>query len=252
MVRKWSYINNISTFFKLNNDLSNFKRHFKFKLFRKNTRFKFKGLYFTNFNRKQVIITKRRTNLKLYIVLSSNWVKPILNYKHIINFIQTKFLFQVSFPYAYNNITKVSNKLKDLLGLGLYGINVVRLKSKFFKNFLPINSKLPLDNTNITYNNKFFSSVLLYSINHLTKLNNIKFLLTSIEFTKNYFPYYLFSKNFFMQKNYYNMYSKVILLLVLKICVFLRKTLSNIYIPILCSLNYNNNSTLNIFKNNEL
>jgi hypothetical protein len=132
MVRKWSYINST------NSTPRNFSinTQFKFKIFRKNTRFKKSNLRHTFFVRKLEMLRRRRMGYSTYFNFSSLWALQFLKLKKLSNFIQTKYMFTYSTASLYSGflLGKKTN-LPTLIGKGRYALNVNFIKNSiFFKN----------------------------------------------------------------------------------------------------------------------
>jgi hypothetical protein len=199
MVRKWSYITNYSsnsikqlqnytthpkqynivsaTNFSINN--LKLVNRFRFKVFRKNTRFKSYSLGYTNFVRKTVSLGKRRTGWKNYVVISSSWVKPNLKYRQLVSFIQSKLLFQNAVPFpTVNTFTKNIVPVKNL-GSGLYGVNHSFLSKSLFSKFFVKPFK--------TKPSKTRSFIQSYNIKSLSKMHNSGLLIPSVSYDNSYY-----------------------------------------------------------------
>jgi ABC-type anion transport system duplicated permease subunit len=122
MVRKWSYISNNDTTLHLINYRAILHTKFKFKIFRKTTRFKKYNISYTNFVRTLPVLRKRRVDWKYYFILSSQWVKPLLKNKQFISFLQTKFLHNYTFSYNCLPIFQKKSQQLNLIGIGTYGL----------------------------------------------------------------------------------------------------------------------------------
>ena len=177
MIRKWSYI--IPS---LHNNLHNtpLKSRFKFKVFRKTTRFKKYNLSYTSFIRKQVVLKKRRVGWKKYIILSSDWVKPLLSLKHLVSFTQNKSLYTNTTTSPYFNIFSKKSQQLNLVGFGTYALNHTALNSKMLSFFNKNNKpKKP---------QKFTSNVQFNSLSNLDKLSNLGFNFPNLILNNNYYP----------------------------------------------------------------
>lgn len=185
MVRKWSYINKF-LFLQSNSSTLNFKvvPQFKFKIFRNNTRFKAYNLGYTSFTRIQPALQKRRSTLKNYLILSSCWVKPLLNYKKVVCFIQTKSLFPISIPYSYINFFKKNIIPFKKVGLGQVNLNYSKLKKSHYSKFFLNKSRYTSKNLNLF---KYTSSIQLKSYKSILSLKKSGFLLTCVSY--NHFFY---------------------------------------------------------------
>jgi len=124
VVRKWSYIKHahplIITKYNLisTESLPTFLKY-KFKTFKHFTRFKLYCIKFTNFTRIKNLIKKRRTYLKSYAIIVSFWVKLYLNYKKIINYIQSCNISLISI--CIPNVKIPLNKLSSGLNFYFFG-----------------------------------------------------------------------------------------------------------------------------------
>jgi hypothetical protein len=188
MVRKWSYINkDLSNFNFLQTTSLTFKTisRFKFKIFRNTTRFKSYNIGHTAFTRTQPAIQKRRSTWKSYLILSSDWVKPLLSYKKVVGFIQTKSMFHVSVPYPYIHFFKKNIIPITKVGLGQLNFNYSQLSKTYYSKFFLTNSKRSLFK-----NLKFFkysSLVQLKSYNSVISLKKLGFLLTFTTYNNLFF-----------------------------------------------------------------
>jgi hypothetical protein len=215
VVRKWSYIITFKSF--LSNPIVTFS-NFKFKIFRKNTRFKKYNLSVTSFIRKYPISRKRRFNLKFHVILSSEWVKQLFNLKQLSNSIQSKFVFSnlVYTPYKVD----FTYNLTNLIGLGKYSLNFTRVN--------PYLSKVVLQNK---YQINFTSSS---SLNNLLKLNNLGFLFSHVSYSNNKYPLNKPLKQY-LNSYQYNLYNvdiwNFILNLVLKNLLIIYKLLKLTTLP---------------------
>lgn len=137
MIRKWSYINqnkleNLTTNqnYSLTKTISRTNSiisKFKFKIFKKNTKFKNYNLKYTKFIRKNLSLRKRRLSWKPYFLISSIWVKFVIKYKKLISYTQSKMLHIYTITYThFSMFLKKSNQL-TLIGLGNYGINYTKI-----------------------------------------------------------------------------------------------------------------------------
>ena len=192
MIRKWSYINflkltpNDITLYNnyacIHNKINNLKlfKNFKLKVFRKNTRFKNFVTGPTKLNRRYISVVKRRFNLKNYLIVSSFWVKPFLKYKHVVNFIQNYYTFSVAGVIPYTKIFS-KEKLKDIYGIGLFGINYAPF-NKHITTKLLTNKKNYTDLSKRSIEKKIYPSVFFRSYTDIHKLNNLGFLLQTIKY----------------------------------------------------------------------
>lgn len=179
MVRKWSYIipsKNLNNSFltKLITTTNKVYKTFRFKIFRKNTRFKKYNLTNnTSFVRKYPIYRKRRSNWKFYVVLSSEWVKLMFLSRQLINFVQSKSIFTNSAHLSYK--INFTHNLNELVGLGSYSLSFTKINTQLITKFNRIGK---------VYNNIASSS----SLENLTKLNNSGFLLSYLVFSSDKYP----------------------------------------------------------------
>ena len=179
MVRKWSYIipsKNLNNSFltKLITTTNKVYKTFRFKIFRKNTRFKKYNLTNnTSFVRKYPIYRKRRSNWKFYVVLSSEWVKLMFLSRQLINFVQSKSIFTNSAHLSYK--INFTHNLNELVGLGSYSLSFTKINTQLITNFNRIGK---------VYNNIASSS----SLENLNKLNNSGFLLSYLVFSSDKYP----------------------------------------------------------------
>ena len=188
MVRKWSYITHPNTLTSpntsrdgsiirpkktLNTSICNFNTfaHFKFKIFRKNTRFKNYSLFSTIFVRRKVSLWNRRSDWKNYVVLSSKWVKLMSKQKHLISFSQSSNLFNFSFREPYPQFLKKNTA--DLVGVTSNKLNTR------FKSLLYTTTWQNLIQTSQINNQRVIQC---YSTTDLTKLEK----LTSLTFYLSY------------------------------------------------------------------
>jgi len=188
VIRKWSYIksiilitgkqtthNNPITLF--NNTLNS---RFRFKVFRKNTRFKKYNLSYTNFMRKQVVLKKRRVGWKSYVILSSNWVKPLLKLKQLVNFTQSKLIHPYSTTYSHPKIFKQPSPQLSLVGLGTHSLSHTSLNMKMV-NFFKTKQL-------VIKPNKFFSNTYFNSLQSIDKLGTLGFIFPNLLYGNNYYP----------------------------------------------------------------
>lgn len=179
MVRKWSYIipsKNLNNSFltKLITTTNKVYKTFRFKIFRKNTRFKKYNLTNnTSFVRKYPIYRKRRSNWKFYVVLSSEWVKLMFLSRQLINFVQSKSIFTNSAHLSYK--INFTHNLNELVGLGSYSLSFTKINTQLITKFNRIGK---------VYNNIASSS----SLENLNKLNNSGFLLSYLVFSSDKYP----------------------------------------------------------------
>jgi hypothetical protein len=179
VVRKWSYIipsKNLNNSFltKLITTTNKVYKTFRFKIFRKNTRFKKYNLTNnTSFVRKYPIYRKRRSNWKFYVVLSSEWVKLMFLSRQLINFVQSKSIFTNSAHLSYK--INFTHNLNELVGLGSYSLSFTKINTQLITKFNRIGK---------VYNNIASSS----SLENLTKLNNSGFLLSYLVFSSDKYP----------------------------------------------------------------
>ena len=179
MVRKWSYIipsKNLNNSFltKLITTTNKVYKTFRFKIFRKNTRFKKYNLTNnTSFVRKYPIYRKRRSNWKFYVVLSSEWVKLMFLSRQLINFVQSKSIFTNSAHLSYK--INFTHNLNELVGLGSYSLSFTKINTQLITKFNRIGK---------VYNNIASSS----SLENLNKLNNSGFLLSYLVFSPDKYP----------------------------------------------------------------
>jgi len=137
MIRKWSYIKKSvltgkSAIYNIKpKNKTNILIKFKLKTFRTNTRFKDPNIKHTSFSRKRTILWKRRTNWKNYVIISANWVKASLSYRHFLNFVQNKELCGLSTPFSYINV--FPKLLTNLRGITYSKLNYIILKKYFMK-----------------------------------------------------------------------------------------------------------------------
>jgi len=189
VVRKWSYINFKIKIIKnkpLNKPLSNFKKKlpisFKFKIFRKNTRFKDFNLSYTKFKRKNPASISRRTSYKNYLIVISNWVKPFLKQKQISAFVQTNHVFSLSSPIVSLNAIKPNYVPSTSLGK-VYGFNFSILNRSLYKKLS--------NEINCT---KSRTTIQFYSIKSLIYFNNLGLNTFMVNFMKTYFSIHSTSK----------------------------------------------------------
>jgi len=179
VVRKWSYIipsKNLNNSFltKLITTTNKVYKTFRFKIFRKNTRFKKYNLTNnTSFVRKYPIYRKRRSNWKFYVVLSSEWVKLMFLSRQLINFVQSKSIFTNSAHLSYK--INFTHNLNELVGLGSYSLSFTKINTQLITKFNRIGK---------VYNNIASSS----SLENLNKLNNSGFLLSYLVFSSDKYP----------------------------------------------------------------
>jgi hypothetical protein len=184
VVRKWSYINNRKRSNLIGTTLTknNFFNNFKFKIFRKNTRFKnYVVSKNTRFIRTYIISKKRQSTLKLLVVLSSQWVKPSYLYKNFLSFIQSKQMFLNSVPFLYkNNFLKNINTKKFIIGFGSNTIFFTKIHQNLNSKF----SSLPNNTIKSNTNSVFQSS----SIETLLKLYNLNFFVPLLKYDNSTYP----------------------------------------------------------------
>jgi hypothetical protein len=172
MIRKWSYINNQFTTSHSHKNLNitetfNLPLRFKFKIFRKTTRFKKFNLSYTRFIRHLPALKKRRVNWKLYFIISSGWVKPFLKSKQINSFIQNKkmYIYSLNYP-SILLLSKKPNYVKNLIGIGVIGLNY----SVLSHNLL---NKISLNLSRIPKTTLLKHSLQFYSLRCSEKLLNL-------------------------------------------------------------------------------
>jgi len=175
MVRKWSYITLVSQKYKAPK-ITTFSR-FKFKIFRKNTRFKNYSLLSTTFVRRKVALQNRRSVWKNYVLLSSKWVKLVSNQKRITSFSQTKQLFNLAFNEPYT--TFLGKNLINLLG-----VTYNRLSKRFVTktNNPPQPNQLPTTKHTLTR-----GVVQCHSVNEVHKLQTLTSLPVLLNYNQNSF-----------------------------------------------------------------
>jgi len=176
MIRKWSYISNTSTTH-VNSCHTTLHTKFKFKIFRKTTRFKKYNISYTNFMRTLPVLRKRRVDWKYYFIVSSQWVKPLLKNKQFISFVQTKFLHKYTFSYNYIPIFQKKSQQLNLIGIGMYGIVYSFLN---YKITTKITTKKSLKN-----NNLLIPSVQFHSLNCSEKLISLGLPINNLLYLKN-------------------------------------------------------------------
>jgi len=184
MIRKWSYIN----FENLIN--TNFtpliygrlKSTFKFKIFRKNTRFKKYNLGNTYFTRKIVILSRRRLGFKPYFHLAMPWVRHTLSSKKSINMLQCKNLYSYSVYCPYTEMLTRRISAHSVIGIGKFAVNYFFSKNAFKKiinSFYNVNSNTNWSDLNcFSWKNKTKKVALeaqFINSSSLTKLNKLGF-----------------------------------------------------------------------------
>lgn len=179
MIRKWSYINSTTTVISALRTKTSVNLHtkFKFKIFRKTTRFKKYNISYTSFVRTLPVLRKRRVDWKYYFVISSQWVKPLLKNKQFISFIQTKFLHNYTFSYNYIPIFQRKSHQLNLIGIGIYGIVYNFLNYK-------ITNKI-ISRKNRTNSNLLIPSVQFHSFNCFEKLLNLGLPINNLLYLEN-------------------------------------------------------------------
>jgi hypothetical protein len=187
VVRKWSYITLFNKKSRDSISLTSTTTHastllsrFKFKVFRKNTRFKKYNLGCTNFTRKKIILKKRRVGWKNYVILSSNWVKPLLKLKQIVNFTQSKLAFTNVVSYSHTKIFNKQSYQLSLVGSGTQPINYTTLNFRMIKFFTKTNHPVK--------NKKMFSNAQFNSVKNLEKLISLGFTFPSLIYDNNNYP----------------------------------------------------------------
>jgi hypothetical protein len=181
VIRKWPYITTLKPYTHVIQKLPT-KNTFRFKIFKKNTRFQnfSKSIINTVFIRNLVATQKRRTKWNKYVFTSYSWVKNFITVKKIINFLQYKLLYTFITPYPNISILKNTYRYSYLLGTGLYPINylntkptivkLIHIKHIFYNNTLLYKSK-----NNFKYH-KLINTSYFNSLEVLKKLNNIGYI----------------------------------------------------------------------------
>ena len=101
MVRRWSYINNDLHL----SDFTGVIKAHRFKVFRKNTKFKKFNRGLIDFVRRKNIKRRRYMNYLTLSFLSSDWSKIYLNQRSIIRFIQSVYSHEFSLESAESNLS---------------------------------------------------------------------------------------------------------------------------------------------------
>jgi hypothetical protein len=205
MVRKWSYIiNKQANILKTQQKLT---QRFKFKIFRKNTRFKNFNINFSVFTRKKAIIYKRRTSWKNYLVIASQWTKSTINSKQIINYsqnknkygLQTASIQNISLSNTYVNfkVIPISPSQEPFV------VNLLKVTSKLSNQFF-LNKIIYLNSNQyklkLHKSQKLYSLLQLKSHANLTKLSNI----SNVKLMLFYNNFFFLPKN--TTNNYVNTY----------------------------------------------
>jgi hypothetical protein len=130
--------------------------------------------------RKQVILKKRRVGWKNYVILSSNWVKPLLKLKQVINFTQSKSTYNYSTTYSHPKIFNNQSNQFSSVGLGIHPLNYTTLNMKMVSFF----NKQQVG----TKPNKFFSNAHFNSLQPINKLGTLGFIFPNLVYGNNYYP----------------------------------------------------------------
>ena len=154
MVRRWSYID--STL--LHADLTPVSRGHRFKVFKKNTKFKRFNRGLIDFVRRKNIKRKRYINFITLSYLSSSWAKHYLQQRSLFRSMQTFNIANYGLTSLYyNTVVKLSSKNNINLG-----INTLSLPSKRASYLIDTNCRAILglnsgyfNRNSITYTNKF-------------------------------------------------------------------------------------------------
>jgi hypothetical protein len=152
MVRKWSYIENISNCYKVNPrfNMRRLSKKHSFKVFRKTTRFKKYRLGITKFVRKFYARKRRRTSLYMNSHILYSWIHHYLRHRQFIRFTQS---FGLVHTQGYLGSADFS--IKNSLFVGSeYGFHSyscskrVLNKSTFFKNNIFNDKSISFDSRN--------------------------------------------------------------------------------------------------------
>lgn len=154
MVRRWSYIDSKL----LHADLIPVSRGHRFKVFKKNTKFKRFNRGLIDFVRRKNIKRKRYINFITLSYLSSSWAKHYLQQRSLFRSIQTLNIADYGLTSLYyNTVVKLSSKNNINLG-----INTLSIPSKRASYLIDTNCRTMLglndsyfNRNSITYTNKF-------------------------------------------------------------------------------------------------
>lgn len=182
MIRKWPYITTLKPYTHVIQKLPT-KNTFRFKIFKKNTRFQNFSkniINNTTFIRNLVATQKRRTKWNKYVFTSYSWVKNFIMVKKIINFLQYKLLYTFTTPYPNTSILKNTYKYSYLLGIGLYPLNHLSTKSIivkliYIKNLFYYKTPFNKNKHNFKYQ-KLINTSYFNSLEVLKKLNSIGYI----------------------------------------------------------------------------
>jgi hypothetical protein len=177
MVRKWSYINSI----KPTPHNFNIKKQFKFKIFRKNTRFKKFNLHYTLFVRKLEMLRRRRIGYVTYFNLSSLWALQFLKSKKLNNFVQTRYMFTYNVILPYSEVLLSKTNLHSLIGKGKHALN-----SNFIKKTILFKNKKKITPTTQfnTYDSVIKLNQLGFSFTHILSQNKLPITFHTYPYTR--------------------------------------------------------------------
>lgn len=138
MVRKWSYIENRKTCYKISPrfDMKRLSRKHSFKVFRKTTRFKKYRLGITRSVRKFYVRKRRRTSIYMNSHIVYSWIHQYLKHRQFIRFTQSYGLVCMN-GYLGNADFSLKNSLIVGADYGFHSYSCstrVLNKSVFFKN----------------------------------------------------------------------------------------------------------------------
>lgn len=174
MVRKWSYINQSIT--AIDNFYINYKslkNRFKYKVFRKNTRFKKSSISYTKFIRRKQALIKRKSNLQLYFLIPNSFLQFLLKIKKLINFTQLKLVhtYPITFSYDFINLKIEYNLVSNTR----IAVNISTLEKKIHT----LSQVFVKKNTNFGINR----TVYFNKLNNINKLTNSGFIPCKISFS---------------------------------------------------------------------
>lgn len=129
--------------------------------------------------RKQVILKKRRVGWKNYMILSSNWVKPLLALKQLVNFTQNQSLYFNTTTPSHSNVFNKKSTYLNSVGFGVNSINYTNLNTKMLQFFNK--------STKSTKPRKFLSNVQFNSLQSIDKLTSLGFNFPNLVLNNNYY-----------------------------------------------------------------
>jgi hypothetical protein len=190
---------------------------FKYKIFRKNTRFKKYSSGYTKFIRRKYALIKRRANWQLYFLVPKTLFKFLINLKKLNSFLQIKYINTYPLTLNYNFLALGSSSLLPCnVPFNFSFINKKTYKFFFDKKQQVFLSDQVNQNNNYKLSVKVTRAIYFNSLPILEKLVNVGFLLSNNLFFKHNFPIKTLSSNFFLNiTNFTNFFHQKPIVLIL-------------------------------------